>query len=139
MNVDDFVITECDKENLIQLCSVKNNKNESFFIAERIFTYKQTGEICESEWVIHENKGEPSCCAKIFEASCKDKRYIMKMVRKKSQEPEDVFKKRVFREIEVQNYIYKTTGLTIPIYQVFVNNDTIAMILPIKRKIKRNN
>jgi hypothetical protein len=131
----EHVISEQDcVSNFTSLCRIKKRPGQdSFFDAVRIL--KLDHNICNSEWEISETPiGEISQNATIYKGTCKDDnkdnkeydKYVLKYIGIKGRNSYQL--KGIATEINLQHRIYKQTGYTTPIYQIFLNDNYLMFI-----------
>lgn len=120
--IEEIIADQDCIKNFSELCKIKKRPGQdSFYEAVKILNLNE--DACKTEWKISENPiGEVSENGSIFKGMCdgEGKVYALKYITLKGKTTYEL--KGVVNEINMQQYIYRSTNYTTPIYQIFLNN-----------------
>ena len=117
-------------QNFSSICTMKKTTGQDLFFAAKILNL--TDKPCDTTWEIKDTRiGENSDNASIYEGECKDKKpdgykHALKYIELKDKSSFSL--KQIANEINIQQKIYKESGLTTPVYQIFLNNDYLMFV-----------
>jgi hypothetical protein len=135
--IDDIPIEDTISEqncisSFTELCKIKKRPGQdSFFEVIKILNLSDVA--CKTKWEISENPiGEVSENGTIYKGTCngdgdnKVDKYALKYIVLKGKTSYEL--KNISNEINLQQQIYKHTGYTTPIHQIFLNENYMMFI-----------
>ena len=125
--IEDVISHQDCIDNMSAICNIRQTGQDIFFRAKKIFNTSSYP--CDTQWEISENSiGEESSNGLVYEGNCdgESKEYALKYINLKNLSTQDL--KNIAKEINIQQLVYKKSGFTTPIYQIFINDEYLMFV-----------
>ena len=125
--IEDIISEQDCIKNMSSLCNIRQTRKGIFFSAKKILNI--TPYACDTQWEIGEKPiGEESSNGLIYKGQCdgNHKEYVLKYIDLRGLSDQQL--RLIAKEINAQQLVYKKTGFTTPVYQIFINDDYLMFI-----------